>query len=139
MLERLLRLVAITLSLIVACGFMLFAVDDFDRASDASRNRITGDPRATDPTPAGERERERRNGAFREAIDDANDVLLKPFASVSHNADSRWVRRGVPAGLALLVYGVLLGFAARYAKGSGRRRSRSPASARRGLGERHYG
>ncbi|CAA9477580.1 MAG: hypothetical protein AVDCRST_MAG67-631 [uncultured Solirubrobacteraceae bacterium] len=119
MAERLLRFLAIALSLIVACGFILFAVADIDRASDASRNRITGDPRAADPTPAGERERERRNGAVREAIDDANDVLLRPFAAVSANADSRWVRRGVPALLGLLVYGFLLGFASRYAKGRG--------------------
>jgi hypothetical protein len=118
-LERLLRTLAIVLSLIIAAGFVLFAVDDFDRASDSSRNRITQDPTATDPTPAGEREREMRNSKTREIIDDANDVLLKPFAGVSENADSRWVRRGVPAGLGLLLYGVLLGFLARYTKGRG--------------------
>lgn len=116
MLERSLRFLAIALSLIVAAGFVLFAVDDFDRASNSSRSRITGDPSATDPTPAGERERERRNGTVREAIDDANDVLLKPFAGVTEDADSRWVRRGVPALLGLLVYGLLLGFVSRYAK-----------------------
>jgi len=115
-LERVLRTLAIVLSLIVASGFVLFAIDDFDRASSASRDRITGDPAATDPTPAGERERERRNSKGREYIDDANDVLLRPFAGVSENADSRWVRRGVPALLGLLAYGLLLGFASRYAK-----------------------
>lgn len=117
MIERLLRNLAIVLSLVVAAGFVLFAIDDFDRASSSSRDRITGDPSATDPTPAGERERERRNSKGREYIDDANDVLLKPFASVSADADSRWVRRGVPALLGLLTYGLLLGFASRYAKG----------------------
>ena len=75
---------------------------------------------ATSPSAAGERERERRHGQPREAIDDVNDVLLKPFAGISQNADSRWVQRGVPSGLGLLVYGVLLGFLARYAKGIGR-------------------
>ncbi len=116
MIERLLRTLAIVLSLIVASGFVLFAMDDFDRASSSSRTRIAGDPAAADPTPAGERERERRNSRGREYIDDANDGLLKPFASISENADSRWARRGVPALLGLLVYGVLLGFASRYAK-----------------------
>ena len=119
MIERLLRTLAIVLSLIVAAGFVLFAFDDFDRASTSSRNRITPDPTATAPTPAGERAREMRNSKGREIIDDANDVLLKPFASVSENADSRWVRRGVPTLLGLLVYGVLLGFLARYTKGRG--------------------
>ena len=119
MLERLLRFLAIALSLIIAAGFILFAVDDFDRASSASRNRITGDPTATDPTPAGERQREARNSKAREAIDDANDVLLRPFADISEDADSRWMRRGVPALLGLLTYGLLLGFVARYTKGHG--------------------
>jgi len=125
--ERFLRYLAIGLSLIVATGFTLFAVDDFERASDSSRNRVMGDPSAADPTAAGERQREQRHGDAREMIDDANDVLLKPFANVSANAESRWVRRGVPAGLGLLVYGLLLGFLARYAKAralppTGRRR-----------------
>ena len=119
MLERVLRHLAIALSLIVAAGFVLFAIDDFDRASDASRSRVTNEPSAADPTPAGERERERRHGDLREQIDDVNDVLLRPFAAVSENDDSRWVRRGVPALLALLVYGVLLGFLARSPKGRG--------------------
>ena len=119
MFERLLRFLAVTLSLIVACGFVLFAVDDFDRASDATRSRISGDASAVDPTPAGERERERRHGAFREAVDDVNDVLLRPFAGVAENADSRWLRRGVPTLLGLLAYGLVLGFAARYARGHG--------------------
>lgn len=119
MLERIVRRLAIVLSLTVAVSFVLFAVDDFDRASDASRSRVSGDPSAIDPTPRGERERERRSNTIREVIDDANDVLLAPFAGVSDTADSRWVRRGVPALLGLLVYGGLLGFLARYAKGRG--------------------
>ncbi len=119
MLERPLRYLAICLSLIIAAGFVLFAVDDFDRASESSRSRIAGDFDATDPTPAGERERERRHGDVREAIDDANDVLLRPFASIADTADSRWVRRGVPALLGLLTYGFVLAYAARFAKGRG--------------------
>ena len=119
MLERLLRSLAIALSLVVAAGFVLFALDDIDRASSASRQRIIGESQSADPTPAGERERERRNGGVREAVDDANDVLLRPFAPISEDDDSRWVRRGVPALLGLLVYGVGLGFLARFAKGHG--------------------
>ena len=131
MVERVLRSLAIALSLIVAAGFVLFAMDDFDRASNSSRSRIMGDPSAADPTPAGERAREARNSKGREYIDDANDVLLKPFAGVSENASSRWVRRGVPALLGLLTYGLLLGFLSRYTKG-GRLapRGRAPDAAR---------
>ena len=116
MFERVVRRVAIALSVIVAAGFLLFAVDDMDRASDASSSSVAGASGALDPSPDGERERERRDGAAREVVDDANDVLLRPFAGVSDTADSRWVRRGIPALLGLLVYGVLLGYVARYGK-----------------------
>lgn len=118
MLERPLRWLAIFLSLIIAAGFILFALEDIDRASNNSRNRLAGYA-ATAPSAAGERERERRHSAAREYVDDANDVLLKPFASVSENAESRWAQRGVPALLALLLYGFLLAFLSRYAKGRG--------------------
>ena len=118
MLERPLRIVAIVLSLLVAAGFVLFAFDDFGRASAQSRDRIAGFEK-TSPTAAGERKREDRNSPVREFVDDANDVLLRPFAAVSESADSRWVQRGVPALLGLLVYGFLLGYVARYAHGHG--------------------
>jgi hypothetical protein len=117
-LERPLHHLSIALTLIVAAGFTLFALDDFDRASDSSVNRMAGYT-ATDPTPSGERERERRHSKPRELIDDANDVLLRPFAPVSANADSRWARRGIPVLLGLLVYGFLLAYFARFARGRG--------------------
>jgi hypothetical protein len=115
--ERLLRTVAIVLSLIIAAGFCLFAVDEFDRASSAQRNELAGHE-VVAPTPAGERERERRNSTAREYIDDANDVLLKPFAGIV-NSGSRWAQRGVPTLLGLFVYGFLLAFLARFMHGRG--------------------
>ena len=114
MLERPLRYLAITLSLVIAIGFTLFALQDIDRASERSEQRIAGSSTATSPSPAGERERERRNSGLRERIDDVNDVLLSPFAGLTENAGSGWVRRGVPALLGLLVYGFGLGYAARF-------------------------
>lgn len=118
MLERPLRILAIVLSLLVAAGFTLFAIDDFARASNESRDRIAGNARP-DPTPTAERQREARNGRVREMIDDANDVLLRPFDGLVANDKSRWVQRGVPALLGLLTYGFMLGFLARYTRGIG--------------------
>ena len=40
-----------------------------------------------------------------------NDVLLAPFADLI-DSDSAWVMHGLPALLALLLYGVGLGFLA---------------------------
>jgi hypothetical protein len=112
-LARSLRYLAIALSLIIAVSFTLFALQDIDRASKASEHRVAG-YEATSPTTAGERERERRHGQPREAIDDVNDVLLSPFAGVTENETSRWAQRGFPALLGLLVYGFGIGFLARF-------------------------
>jgi hypothetical protein len=116
--ERPLRRLSIVLSLIVAAGFILFALEDIDRGSAHARSRIVGYS-AANPTPADERDREQRNSSGREMIDDANDVLLMPFAGVSANADSRWVQRGAPALLALLSYGFVLSYIARSARAHG--------------------
>jgi hypothetical protein len=116
--ERPLRTLAIVLSLLVATSFTLFAIDDFSRASNESRDRIAGNARP-DPTPRDERAREQRNSTVREYIDDANDVLLRPFTGIASHEHSRWAQRGVPALLGLLVYGFGLGFLARYARGLG--------------------
>ena len=117
MFERSLRVVAIVLSAVVALGFILFVLENADRASDRTVDEITY--QRVDPPPAGERVREQRHSKLREAIDDANDILLKPFAGISDSASSRWVQRGVPALLGLLVYGFGLGFLARFARGRG--------------------
>jgi hypothetical protein len=116
-LERSLRYLAILLSAIIALGFILFVVNDAGRAS----NQQIAQVRAFDapaPTAAGEQQREKRNGKVHEMIDDANDVLLKPFANLT-DSDSRWVQRGVPTLLGLLLYGFLLGYLARFAHGRG--------------------
>ena len=118
MLERPLRIAAIVLSLVVVAGFTLFALDDFGRASSQSRDRIAGFE-AADPGAAAERTREGRSGRAREVIDDANDILLKPFAGIVDEARSRWVQRGVPALLALLAYGFVLSYVARYPRAHG--------------------
>ena len=125
MIERLLRALSIVLSLLVAASFILFAIDDFSRASNASQDRIAGNARP-DPTPRDERAREARNSRAREVVDDANDVLLRPFTGLVAHDTSRWVQRGVPALLGLLLYGFGLGFVARYARGFG-----APVSDRR--------
>ena len=81
----------------IACGAMATAADVAPIA----------------PTPQEEKAREARNSGFREVIDDANDVLLAPFADLI-DSDNSWVNHGVPALLALLLYGVGLGLLANW-------------------------
>jgi len=112
------RLVAILASGIVLLGFAFFAVDEMERGSQTQQNLIDRetkgaeyDPAPIAPTPGQEAARERVNGSFRELVDDANDVLLDPFTNLV-DSDDRWVSHGVPAILALLLYGFCLGMLA---------------------------
>jgi type VI protein secretion system component VasF len=118
-LERILRAASLVACLAVVAGWLFFAYDQTKSASDLSRAQIAGQAaaRKVDPSPDQERTRDALHAQPRRAIDDANDVLLKPFAGVAGDAGSKWLRRSVPAGLALLVYGVGVGFLLRYSRG----------------------
>ena len=118
--DSLLRFLAISVSAVVALGFLLFAADEMERGSKTQQQAIgegTGNREQlvveAAPGAVEESRRERRNGDFRELVDDANDVLLQPFSGVVES-DSNWVTRGVPALLALLVYGLGLGLLANF-------------------------
>ena len=115
MLARPLRWASLLLTGAVLLGFALFAIDQVDSASRTQRDRIAGVRRA-DPDRRQEQARERRHGAVREAIDDVNDVLLRPFAELT-DARNPWVHRLVPLGLALLVYGLGLSMLATLVRG----------------------
>jgi hypothetical protein len=118
-LEKALRLAAVICSLLVVLGWGWFAANETNAASKSTQAEIAGvaATRTADPSPDQERAREQVNGPVHEAIDDANDVLLRPFAGVAADSSSKWVRRTVPALLALLVYGFGLGLLARFAAG----------------------
>jgi hypothetical protein len=118
-LEKALRLAAVICSLLVVVGWGWFAASETNAASKSTQAEIAGvaATRTADPSPDQERAREKVNGPVHEAVDDANDVLLRPFASVASGSSSKWVRRTVPALLALLVYGFGLGLLARFAAG----------------------
>jgi hypothetical protein len=115
----LLRLLAVCLCAVVALGFVMFAADEMDRGSKTQQQAIdkgVGSGQAMiappAPTPQEEYVREQQHGNVREAIDDANDLLLAPFSEFVSGSKSHWVTHGVPALLGLLIYGVGLGLLA---------------------------
>jgi hypothetical protein len=118
-LEGLLRTVSIVASAIVLLSFALFGIDETRDASEQSAASIAGlkATRASDPSARQERARERAHSGQREVVDDADDVLVAPFAPVVSSSESSWVRRGVPTLIALVVYGFGLSFLARFARG----------------------
>jgi hypothetical protein len=112
------RFVAIAVSAVVVLGFALFAVDEMDKGSKTQQELLERELGASAapnavvaPTSTEENAREQVNGTVREAVDDVNDVLLAPFVDLI-DSDSAWVNHGVPTLLALLLYGVGLGFLA---------------------------
>jgi hypothetical protein len=108
-----LRWAAILSSAFVALSFLFFAVDQTSNASRNSVREIAGKSnvkaenatKLPNPPRAIEIVRERENDRFHEFVDDVDDVLLSPFTSIS-NSNSIWVRRAIPALIALLLYGV---------------------------------
>ena len=114
----LVRLVAIVCSGLVLLGFAYFATDEMSRGSQNQQNALGAeldgapDPAPVAPSPDEEAARERVNGTIREAVEDANDVLLGPFVTLVDGSDNRWVTHGVPAILALILYGFCLGMLA---------------------------
>lgn len=117
-----LRLIALVACAIVALGAAMFVAEQVGEASDNTVVAITdrGEERQVGNInlPAPERDvevrREREHGGFRELVDDANDILLAPFADII-DSDNIWVQRGFATLLALLLYGALLLFVARAA------------------------
>jgi hypothetical protein len=109
------RFLAIAISVVVVLGFAMFAIDETDKGSKTQQAKLERELGTTSvPIAPNERQEARReadHGAVREAIDDANDVLLKPFAELV-DSDSAWVNHGIPALLALLIYGFGLGMLA---------------------------
>jgi len=116
-------------AIVVVVSFGLFAID---QARNGSKQQIaklgagleptnaSTNVNQADPTPRTERQREKMHGQVREAIDDADDVLISPFAGAVHS-QSIWAQRGIPALIAFLLYGVGLRIAAAYLPGGGRR------------------
>ncbi len=102
---RLIRIVAVAACLVIVVGFMGFATDEANKGSAKQVEKIGEAMNAPAPAATAERARERKHGEIREKIDDANDVLLKPFAGVMKSNDV-WVNRLVPTVLALLAYGL---------------------------------
>ena len=114
----LIRLVAIVMSGFVLVGFAFFAADEMDRGSKTQQRALANQLEGSAPedipiapTPADEAAREAAHGDLRETVDDVNDVLLGPFTNLA-DSNQVWVARGIPTILALLLYGVGLGFLA---------------------------
>ncbi len=105
---RLLRLASLVICAIVIASFAIFALDQTKTASKHQTEELTNGPatHSTHSSTANE-------GSLHRDIDDASREFTSPFAGVVSGSNSEWLSRGVKLFLALLVYGVGIGFVAR--------------------------
>jgi hypothetical protein len=110
--HRAIVLVALACSGLVLASFVMFARDQVAGAAKQQANAVSSPPPgqapvARKPKPQGQ------PGRF---IDGAASELTSPFRSIVQSG-SAWVQHGIPTVLALLVYGVGLGYLARFSRG----------------------
>jgi hypothetical protein len=112
MLHRGLVLISFVCCALVLASFSLFALDQL---SGASRNQQTQIASGV-PTKPGVGQSSTHHAQPRSFIDSAAKALTSPFRSlVQSNND--WVKHSVPTLLGLLVYGMGLGYLARFSRG----------------------
>ncbi len=105
-------LIAFVCCALVLCSFALFARDQLAGASEAQQQELVSGPTAGGtPVPTNH-----QTGQPRRFIDGAAKTLTAPFSSIV-SSSSEWVTRGLPTVFALIVYGVGLGYLARYSRG----------------------
>ncbi len=112
MIHRFLVLAAVGCSVLVVASFALFARDQLAGASAHQQRELAS---GTTISPGGLAP-PHQVAQPRRFIDSAAKTLDSPFASIVQS-DSPWVIHGVPTVFALLVYGVGLGYLARYSSG----------------------
>jgi hypothetical protein len=110
--HRVLVLAACVTSALVVASFGLFARDQLAGASQHQVAEIN----TSQPTTPGVTAQGPHRGQPRRFIDGAASTLTSPFKSIVAS-DNQWVTHGIPTILALLAYGVGIGFVARYTRG----------------------
>jgi hypothetical protein len=110
--SRFLRLTAFVCCALIALSFALFAREQVAGASAHQQSELVA---SSDSTAVGGAS-SKRPAQPRRFIDGAAKLLTSPFDSIVQSSN-QWVKRGLPALLALIVYGVGLGFLARHVGG----------------------
>ncbi len=111
---RLLRLASLVICAIVIASFAIFALNQTKTASKHQTEEVTSGPTAADASRAASNAAAKNHeSSLHKTIDNASNDFTSPFAGVVSSSSSEWLTRGVKLFLALLVYGVGVGFLAR--------------------------
>jgi hypothetical protein len=108
--SRTLRLASLLCCLLIVASFAMFARDQMAGASEHQQTELVAGANTSAPPTA----ITHKHSQPRRFIDDADKTLTSPFSAVVKSSNP-WVDHGLPTILALLAYGVGLGYLARFA------------------------
>lgn len=94
--------------LIVIAWFVVFAVNQTKAASQHQQQEISGGAQRQSSAPP----RQHRSTATK-TLDEAAEAVTQPFASIASKQSNEWLSHGIDLVLALLIYGLAVGFLAR--------------------------
>ena len=117
MFSKLIRLVSLGCCLFVLASFGLFVHDQLSHASSRQQQELAAQAGQSGRAASGSPRHAAHPGEPRHFIDDVAGKLTHPFRTLV-TTRSVWVLELFSTFLALLVYGVGLGFIARFASGS---------------------
>ncbi len=110
-LVALLRIGSRVACLIVIVSFGLFVIDQTGSASTHQQEALNGTNGGQASKPAAPPAKE---DEAHKVIDEVAGKLTSPFSGITAGSTSQWVIRGMGTLMALLVYGVGIGFLARF-------------------------
>ena len=114
--SRAIKLISIACCALVVVSFAMFARDQMAGASAHQQTELASGNNAS-TVPVAPSKPEGQPGRF---INQAAKTLTSPFHAIVRSSNA-WVEHGLPALVALLVYGLGLGYLARYSAGLSRR------------------
>ena len=110
--SRILRLAAFACCALIVLSFAMFARDQMAGASAHQQTELVAGAGAT----AGSGAATKPHAQPRRFIDSAARALTSPFDAIVQSSNA-WVKHGLPAVFAMIVYGLGLGYLARYSSG----------------------
>jgi hypothetical protein len=113
--SRGIRLISLVCCALVLVSFAMFARDQMAGASVHQQTELASGSNSVS-TPTASTKPEAQPGRF---INRAAKALTSPFDAIVRSSNA-WVQHGLPALVALLVYGLGLGYLARYSSGVSR-------------------
>jgi hypothetical protein len=111
LLAAFLRIASRLACLIVIVSFAIFVVEQTSNASNTQQNKLAGTGSGSAPSTSPSTHSHK--STLHKAIDEVAAELTSPFSGITAGDSSQWVIRGVGTLLALLVYGLGIGYLTR--------------------------